>query len=205
MIYPGDASEYMTLDSNTNETLSFVKPGNVILRESPMIYFDGYTEDGDAGYEEVRSFAIATTKVTNSIVQYWLDKQSLYAPGAMKAAYGTFLTSLLVIKCHDMVADQAATSYNVTWSRTTPVVVSCLDDAKNVYITGGSSLRMGMDVNGTVSNVWAFRFACSSAFSPIEYGVAGDSTGLSVTLGLGERILNGELPELFMSKGLSDL
>ena len=119
----------------------------------------------------------------------------------MKAVYGTFLTSLLVIKCHDMVADQAATAYNVTWCRTTPVVVSCLDDAKNAYITGESSLRMGMDVNGTVGNVWAFRFACSSAFSPIEYCVAGDSTGLSVTLGLGERILNGEIPELFYSNG----
>jgi hypothetical protein len=42
-----------------------------------------------------------------------LDKKSLYAPGAMKAAYGTFLTSLLVIKAHDMVADQAATEFNV--------------------------------------------------------------------------------------------
>ncbi|NMO09184.1 right-handed parallel beta-helix repeat-containing protein, partial [Methanobacterium subterraneum] len=202
MTYPGDAAEYLTLEnSNTTETLSFIKPGDVILRESPMIYFDGYTEDGDAGYEGVRSFAIATTKITNNVVQYWLDRQSLYAPGAMKAAYGTFLTSLLVIKCHDMVADQAATAYNVTWTRTTPVVVSCLDDAKNAYITGESSLRMGMDVNSTADNVWAFRFACSSAFSPIEYYVAGDSTGLSVTLGLGERILNGELPELFMSNG----
>lgn len=60
-------------------------------------------------YEGVRSFAIAT-EVNGSVVQYWLDKQSLYAPGAMKAAYGTFLTSILVIKCHDMVADQAATT-----------------------------------------------------------------------------------------------
>jgi len=134
-------------------------------------------------------------------VQYWLDKKSLYAPGAMKAAYGTFLTSLLVIKCHDMVADQAASEFNVTWTRTTPIVVYCVDDAISTYITGASSLRMGMDVNGTASNVWAFRFACSSAFSPIEYMVAGNSTGLSVTLGLGERILNGEIPELFMSNG----
>jgi hypothetical protein len=86
----------------------------------------------------------------------------------MKAAYGTFLTSLLIIKCHDMVADQAATAYNVTWSRTTPVVVSHCDDAASTYITEESDLRMGMDVNGTVSNVGAFRFACSSTFSPIE-------------------------------------
>ncbi len=48
--------------------------------------------------------------------KYWLaqtDKNDvsatlLYVNGSMKAAYGTFLTSLLVIKAHDMVADQAA-------------------------------------------------------------------------------------------------
>ncbi len=157
----------------------------------------------DVGYEGVRSFTIATTKVTNEVVQYWLDKQSLYAPGAMKAAYGTFLTSLLIIKCHDMVADQAATAYNVTWSRTTPVVVSHCDDAASTYITGESDLRMGMDVNGTLGNVWAFRFACSSAFSPMEEEVGGtNNTGIgSVTLGIGERILQGETPELFYSNG----
>jgi hypothetical protein len=31
-----------------------------------------------------------TQKATNEVVQYWLDKQSLYAPGSMKVAYGTF-------------------------------------------------------------------------------------------------------------------
>ena len=46
-----------------------------------MIYFDGYMEDAngnmyDVGYDGVRSFAIAATKVTDSVVQYWLDKQS---------------------------------------------------------------------------------------------------------------------------------
>jgi len=210
MAYPGDAIQTISfVDPDNNQTVSINFPGNPIFRISPMIYFDGYMEDAngtlyDVGYEGVRSFAIATTKVTNSIVQYWLNKQSQYAPGAMKAAYGTFLTSLLVIKCHDMVADQAATAYNVTWSRTTPVVVSCLDDAASTYITGEMDHRMGMDVNGTASNVWAFRFVCSSAFSPIEEEVANpDNTGKigSVTLGIGERILNGETPELFYSNG----
>ena len=132
----------------------------------------------DVGYEGVRSFAIATTKVTNEIVQYWLNKQSQFAPGAMKAAYGTFLTALLVIKAHDMVADQAAAEFNVTWSRTTPVVVSVCDDAASNYITGEMDHRMGMDVTGDAANVWAFRFACSSVFSPIEEKVANpDNTG----------------------------
>jgi parallel beta-helix repeat protein len=208
MTYPGDIAKYTTLtDPYTNETLSFITPGNPILRASPMIYYNGYTEDGDAGYEGVRSFAIATTKVTDSVMNYWLNKKSLYAPGAMKAAYGTFLTSLLVIKCHDMVADQAASEFNVTWSRTTPIAVSCCDDTASTYITGEMDHRMGMDVTGDAANVWAFRFACSSAFSPIEHMVAASSTGsslpngLSVTLRLGEHILNGETPELYYSNG----
>jgi hypothetical protein len=30
----------------------------------------------DAGYEGVRSFAIVTTKVTDEILQYWLDQEN---------------------------------------------------------------------------------------------------------------------------------
>ncbi|BDZ71968.1 hypothetical protein [Methanobacterium petrolearium] len=101
----------------------------------------------------------------------------------MKAAYGTFLTSLLVIKCHDMVVDQGAAAYNVTWSRTTPGVVFCCDDAVSSYIIGEMDHRMGMDVKGTVGNVWAFRFVCSSSFSPIENEIGNlDGDIASVTL-----------------------
>ncbi|MEN4018132.1 MAG: hypothetical protein PQ963_00040 [Methanobacterium sp.] len=67
-------------------------------------------------------------------MRYWLDKKPLYSAGPMKAAYGTFLASLLMIKCHDMVADQAASKFNVTWTRATPAVVSCLDDATSTYL-----------------------------------------------------------------------
>jgi hypothetical protein len=155
----------------------------------------------------LRSFAIVT-KVTDSMVQYWFNEyknQTKYTPGTMKAAYGTFLTSLLVIKTHDMVADQAADKFNVTWSRTTPIVVSCVDDTASTYITGEMDHRMGMDVNGTVGNVWAFRFACSLSFSPIEEEVGStiwNTTAIgSVTMGLGERILNGEILDLFYSNG----
>ncbi|NYB51587.1 MAG: hypothetical protein HVN35_03340 [Methanobacteriaceae archaeon] len=89
----------------------------------------------------------------------------------MKAAYGTFLNSLLVIKCHDLVADSAAARYNVTWTRTTPTAISTLDDAYSTLLTGEMDHRMGMDVTGNPQNVKAFRFACSSAFSPIEYWI----------------------------------
>ena len=134
----------------------------------------------------------------------------LYPDGPMRAAYGTFLEALLVIYCHDMVADAAAYKYNVTWSRTTPIVVSVCDDTTSTYITGEMSHRMGMDVVGDPDNVKAFRFACSSSFSPIEHLVnevlfpSYNSTSSllgSVTLGLGYMLLNGEPLEIFESSG----
>ncbi|OPX60916.1 MAG: hypothetical protein A4E25_00129 [Methanobacterium sp. PtaB.Bin024] len=135
----------------------------------------------------------------------------------MKAAYGTFLEALLVIYCHDMVADVAAYKYNVTWSRTTPIVVSGVDDATSTYITGEMSHRMGMDVVGDPDNVRAFRYACSSAFSPIEYWVGAalfpvyDVNGTriydnssflgTVTMGMGYLLLSGSPVEIFESNG----
>nr|WP_319374395.1 hypothetical protein [uncultured Methanobacterium sp.] len=59
-----------------------------------------------------------------------------------------------------------------------------------------------MDVNGKQGNVWAFRFACSSAFSPIEQEIGNPNGTIgSVTMGIGERIIKGETPELFYSNG----
>ncbi|MDP2837339.1 MAG: NosD domain-containing protein, partial [Methanobacteriaceae archaeon] len=162
--YPGDAVKKITFeDPDTNELISLGFPGNPIGRVSTMIYANGgyfHVDDYDnptsfiykkAGYEGVRSFAIVTTKVTDDILRYWLEQKDktdsngtlLYANGPMKAAYGTFLEALLMIKCHDMVADQAAAHYNVTWSRTTPIVVSVYDDAHYTILTLECSHRFG--------------------------------------------------------------
>ena len=116
------------------------------------------------GYEGIRSFAIATTKVTIEDVEYWLDRASLYQPGAMKAAYGTFLAALLVIECHDLVADEAAAEFSFSWSRTTPVVVSVCDDAASSYLTGEMDHRMGMDVVGDPGDVWGVPFCLFFCF-----------------------------------------
>jgi len=237
IFYPGDAAKTITVnDPDTNENLDLYFPGNPIVRVSDIIYADGfytyqtgidqnnvthYTAE-PAGYEGVRSFAIATTKVTDGILQYWLDQKDrtdangtlLYPEGPMKAAYGTFLNALLVIKCHDGVADEAASEYNVTWSRNTPIAVSTLDDAYNTLLTGEMDHRMGMDVTGDPDNVWAFRFACSYSFSPIEYWIMerlfpnlnpngttiGPNPRSCVTIGLGNTLNSNEV-DIFMSNG----
>jgi len=206
IIYPSDFAQQVSLiDPFNNNILEESFGGSPIVRISPMVYLDGYGKEGDVGYEGVRSFAIATTKVTDTIVQDWLKKASSYPAGAMRAAYGTFLASLLLIKAHDMVADQAAAEFNVSWSRTTPIMVSVVDDAYETVLTLQCDHGMGMTVTGDPSSVWAFRFACSSAISPLEEQVLSSiiqgSIGLSVTSFLGQLILNGGSPEVFMSNG----
>ena len=150
---------------------------------------------------------------TNKCLRYRLEQENktdsngnlLYPDGPMRAAYGTFLSSLLMIKSHDMVADQAAAQYNVTWSRTTPIVVSVYDDAYSTILTLECDHRFGMDVMGDPENILSFRYACSAAINPIEHWVmetlfpGGDGT--SITIGLGQMILNGELVDMFMSNG----
>jgi len=77
----------------------------------------------------------------------------------------------MMIKCHDMIADQAANQYNVTWSRTTPIVVSVFDDAYQTYLTLECDHSMGMTVMGSLKNTILFNSACSSQISSIEYGI----------------------------------
>ncbi|BDZ71966.1 hypothetical protein GCM10025861_24830 [Methanobacterium petrolearium] len=176
LTYPGaDAPEITVTDPATNSTIDLNFTGDTVLRTSPIMYMDGLL----AGYEGVKSFAIATTKVTDEIAQYWADQENatdaygnlLYPVGAMKAAYGTFFTSLMTIYCHDILADAAAEEFNVTWSRTHPVAVFVGDDAYQTYLTLECDHSMGMIVIGSLKNIILFNSACSSQISTIEYGI----------------------------------
>jgi hypothetical protein len=169
LTYPGvDAPNITVTDPETNNTIDLNFTGNTILRTSPIMYMDGLFS---ADYEGVKSFAIATTKVNDGILAYWLNQNSNYPVGAMKATYGTFLTALIMEYVHDQVADQAANEYNVTWARTHPIVVSVGDDAYQTYLTLECDHSMGMTVIGSLKNIISFNYICSSAISPIEYAV----------------------------------
>lgn len=164
--YPGVVSLNITVidpEDGTIVPLDFT--GTTIQRASLLQY---HSLDG---YEGVRSFAITTTKLDDDILNYWLNQYSLYQPGAMKAAYGTFLASLLMEYTYDQLADSIATQYNVTWSRTSPIIVSVCDDAYTTYMTLECDHSMGMTVVGTTSNVWSFNYICSFSISLIEQAV----------------------------------
>ncbi|MBM4242093.1 MAG: hypothetical protein FJ150_10630 [Euryarchaeota archaeon] len=63
-----------------------------------------------------------------------------------------------MIKSHDMVANEAASKFNVTWSLTTPIAVSVLNYAYEGYMTLECNHCMGMDVFGAAENAKVLNF-----------------------------------------------
>ncbi|MDD3753230.1 MAG: NosD domain-containing protein [Methanobacterium sp.] len=166
MVYSGLQGLNLTVTDPQNNinvvNLNF--PGNVINRVSQVIY-------GGSEYEGVKSFAIATTDVNNNVLQYWSDQESNYQIGAINIAYNTFLAVLLVEYLHDQIANNLTSQYNVTWSRTSPIIVSMCHDAYETYMTLECDHSMGMTVVGKQENTFRFNYECSSAISYIEYAV----------------------------------
>ncbi|MCE7699799.1 MAG: hypothetical protein K8E24_013620, partial [Methanobacterium paludis] len=78
-----------------------------------------------------------------------------------------------------------------------------VDEAYDTYMMLECDHGMGMTSVGAPSNMWGFNYAFSSAISSLEYGFMNSliSNGTSVTIGLGQEILDGEMPEIFLSNG----
>ena len=136
-----------------------------------------YTE---AWYDGLMTFTFANTRITDNILRYYLNQKDktykngslVYSNGFMKAAYGSFMEGLLVIYCNDLVADASAARFNVSWDRTSPMVMSVRDDVYQTILSGECSFNFGRTVKGDEDNVRAFNFACSASFSPIEHYVS---------------------------------
>ncbi|OEC94292.1 MULTISPECIES: nitrous oxide reductase family maturation protein NosD [Methanobrevibacter] len=203
--FHGDMTPDINFDYNGVHKL--LKPPSSYAHRISNIYYTDIEDENNIsiGYEGMRSFAIVKDNLTNDDLQFWLNQKELYAPGLMKAAYGTFLTSLLVIYENDRVADESAIKFNVTWSRISPVCVSLCNDYNCLYVTGESDHGMGREAIGNISDVWKFNFATSFSFSLVEQLVGNniwnDTTIGSVTLGLIESYFNNETMEIFTSNG----
>ena len=203
--YHGEVTPDINFEYNGPQKLLNL-PSSYASRVSNIYYTNIEDENNESiGYEGMRSFAIVKSNLTSDDLGYWLNQKELYAPGLMKAAYGTFLSPLLVIYENDRVADESASKFNVTWNRISPVCVSLCNDYNCLYITGDSNHIMGREAVGNASGVWSFNFATSFSFSLIEQLVGNNvwnTTKIgSVTLGLIESYLNNETLELFSSNG----
>nr|WP_257790561.1 chitobiase/beta-hexosaminidase C-terminal domain-containing protein [Methanobacterium subterraneum] len=174
IVYPGVAGLNLTVTDPHSNVINLNFPGNVIQRTSQVIY------TGSLG-EGVKSFAIATTKVTEDVMQYWWNQYSSYQTGdAMNVAYNTFLTALMIEYIHDRIADNITTPLNVTWSRTSPAIVSISEDPYQIYETLESDHSMRMTVIGTTENMRVFNFITSNSISFIEYEVMNSSATMEL-------------------------
>ena len=161
--YPGVSGFNINVtDPNSTNVTSLNFPGDVIQRTSTLTYTG-------SPYDSIQSFALVTTDVTNNVVQYWLNQSSNYqSDPALNAAYNAFLTSLMLVYLHDQIADNLSSVYNVTWSRTSPIVVSVGEDATGTYLTLDCDHSMGMTVTGAIADIWAFNYATSSCIPVLE-------------------------------------
>ncbi|OPY22830.1 MAG: hypothetical protein A4E26_01138 [Methanobacterium sp. PtaU1.Bin097] len=166
------SKEYIDTKMSINNT--------TINKQETVTYGTNYapTSSQDAGFEALQSYSITNTKVTDSTVHSWLNKKSQYPIGEMKASYGTFMTALTTLWLSDKLADEMASSLNVTWSRSKPTVVLGGLNSKGAYVSCLDP-AMGMSVNGNTDNVMFFKFINSLMLSEIENGVL-NSTGLQV-------------------------
>lgn len=165
-----------------NLTFNLSYPGKSALMTGSIIYANGLDSSDSVGdgYEGVISFAIATTKVTDNMMQSWLDQYSNYSQaGNMKAAYGTFMTALTTVWLSDKLADEMSSYLNVTWARCTPTAVTSGVMTNGAYVSCFDP-AMGMVVVGNASNVFAFRFMCSLMLSDLEQAAL-ENAGLNST------------------------
>jgi hypothetical protein len=132
----------------------------------------------------------------------------------MNATYASFMTALLVEYAHDQLADNISSECNVTWSRTSPAIVSVCNEYYQSYLTLDCDHSMGMTAVGTPGNIWTFNYITSSSISPIEYDIMNDVTGNnyqscsydgyfgSVTTDLiNDYLTNNTSVEIFMQNG----
>ena len=81
------------------------------------------------------------------------------------------LTALMLENVHDELADNISGECNVTWSRTSPIIVSVCEDPYEVYLTLDCDESMGMTVVGAPDNIRLFNFITSYSISPMEYTI----------------------------------
>jgi hypothetical protein len=158
--------------------------GEKIEKKETITYGRGSGYQSGNGFEVVQSYAIVKNIVTDNVMQQWLNKNSSYPVGGMKAAYGTFLTALTTIWLSDKLSNANSPKYNVTWSRAKGTITMA-----GVNYMGGaylhvSDVSMGMHItSNNESNVIGFRFINSMCIQEIENYVL-SLTGLTTNSSL---------------------
>lgn len=98
-------------------TTKFSENGVEVLNKKEIITYGYSTYSKSNGFDMVQSFAIVKSEVNDAVIRAWLNCEGLYPEGGMKAAYGTFMTSLTTMWLNDMLANQESKYLGVKWVR----------------------------------------------------------------------------------------
>ncbi|KUK01004.1 MAG: PKD domain-containing protein [Methanobacteriales archaeon] len=158
---------------------------NLQVTRNEKIYYDNM-----GGFEKLITFTIVTSKVTDEAIKDWTRR--VYEPGPLKAAYGTFLTSLTTIWLHDKLADELAKQCNTTWARTKPTIIQAgITDAWTAY-THIPDQKLGIEATG--GQIEAFNFL-RGLYQPLieqlTLSFTGQNTNSSIQM-ITQAILNGK-------------
>jgi hypothetical protein len=155
--------------------LTFTYPNGKIERTDVLAYANGFDpndyptckDKGRTDFEFIQSFAIATTKISDTIIKNWAAQKNKYPIGYLKAIYGSFMSALLVIKTSDMIADQTAKQLGITWKRTriTGVMNGITHGGGYIHVPANG---MGMEKTGDSLQIKTFNYTCSAMLSILE-------------------------------------
>ena len=137
-------------------------------REEQITYGRGEKYRPAFGFEVLQTYCIINEKVTHSIMEKWVNKNSAYANrfGVMNI-YGMFLASLETAWIADEMADKYAGEFNVSWKRGNAVTIQGGINLRDTYLHILNS-DMGMVTSGSSENVTLFRFITSLNLANIE-------------------------------------
>lgn len=145
------------------------KVDDCVVEKSEVIsYGQSRNYDINNGFELIQSFAIVNNKVDSNVINDWLNVSDFYPVGGMKAGYGTFLTALTTIWFSDLLANQEADNFNISWNRSNTVaVLSGISNEGKAYIhCPDASMRMNVHGNETYHSL--FRYICSIQLPGVE-------------------------------------
>ena len=117
-----------------------------------IISYGQYSDNGiTPGFEVLQSFAIINDKVTQSVVEDWVGKNTTYVPKyCIQNVYEMFMIGLETAWIADMFADVYANNLSVTWQRNSPAVIMGGVNLDDIYMHILNA-DMGMDVKGDSS------------------------------------------------------
>ena len=120
------------------------------------------------GFEALQTYSIINEKVTRSMMENWVNKNSAYLSrfGVMNV-YGMHLASLETAWLADEIADNYAKEFNVLWNRKNTTTILGGINLEDTYLHILNA-EMGMDVSGDEKNVGLFRFLNSVNLANIE-------------------------------------